>query len=37
MPRAPALAGDTWRVAVGGGEERKIADGVYRYSFNLAP
>jgi Tol biopolymer transport system component/predicted Ser/Thr protein kinase len=35
--KSPALASDIWRVSVSGGEERKIADGVYRYSFALAP
>jgi len=35
--KSPALAGDIWRVPVAGGEERKITDGVYRYSFALAP
>jgi Tol biopolymer transport system component len=35
--KRPALASDIWRVAVSGGEERRIADGVYRYSFALAP
>jgi eukaryotic-like serine/threonine-protein kinase len=35
--KSPALASDIWRVPVQGGEERKVTDGVYRYSFALAP
>jgi Tol biopolymer transport system component/predicted Ser/Thr protein kinase len=35
--RSPALAGDIWRAPAAGGEERKIADGLYRYSFAIAP
>jgi Tol biopolymer transport system component len=35
--KSPALASDIWRVPVAGGEERKILDGVYRYSFALTP
>jgi Tol biopolymer transport system component len=32
-----ALSSDIWRVPVQGGDETKITDGVYRYSFALAP
>jgi Tol biopolymer transport system component len=35
--KSTALASDIWRVKVSGGEEGKITDGVYRYSFNLTP
>ena len=35
--KSPALSSDIWRVPAGGGEEQKITDGVYRYSFNLTP
>jgi Tol biopolymer transport system component len=35
--KIPTLASDIWRVPVSGGEERKIIDGVYRYSFALTP
>jgi serine/threonine protein kinase len=35
--KSPALASDIWRVKATGGEERKIVDGVYRYSFAPAP
>jgi Tol biopolymer transport system component len=35
--KSPALAGDIWQVPVQGGEERKVTDGVYRYSFAPAP
>jgi Tol biopolymer transport system component len=31
--KSPALASDVWRVPIDGGEETKIVDGVYRYSF----
>jgi Tol biopolymer transport system component len=31
--KSPALASDVWRMPIGGGEETKIAAGVYRYSF----
>jgi Tol biopolymer transport system component len=35
--RSSALSGDVWAVPVQGGEERKVVDGVYRYSFAPAP
>ena len=35
--RNSALSGDVWAVPVQGGEERKVVDGVYRYSFAPAP
>jgi eukaryotic-like serine/threonine-protein kinase len=35
--RRTALSSDIWRVPIQGGEETKIADGVYRYSFALVP
>jgi Tol biopolymer transport system component len=31
--KSPALASDVWRTPVQGGEETKLVDGVYRYSF----
>jgi hypothetical protein len=31
------LASDIWRVPASGGEERRIIDGVYRYSFAVTP
>jgi Tol biopolymer transport system component len=32
-----ALSSDIWRVPLRGGDETKITDGVYRYSFALFP
>ena len=31
--KSPALSSDVWRAPIEGGEESKIVDGVYRYSF----
>jgi hypothetical protein len=35
--KSPALASDVWRMPIEGGEESKIVDGVYRYSFAPTP
>jgi eukaryotic-like serine/threonine-protein kinase len=35
--KSPALSSDVWKVPVSGGEERKIIDGIYRFSFALSP
>jgi Tol biopolymer transport system component/predicted Ser/Thr protein kinase len=35
--RSPGTEGDIWRVAAEGGEERRLVDGVYRYSFAVTP
>ena len=35
--KSPALSSDVWRAPVAGGEETKIVDGVYRYSFAPIP
>jgi Tol biopolymer transport system component len=35
--KSPALASDIWKVPITGGEEIRILEGVYRYSFAVAP
>ena len=34
--KSPALVSDIWKVPIQGGEETRILDGVYRYSFAVA-